>query len=113
MTTVAAALSALATAIKAVEKTAGDLQRASPPQLAPVNLALRTAQSVLDARITAVESGIVETSLGGVVPAGTGVSVTTMIESLSAQTTAINQADALRTSRAYLGRIGHNLKVIS
>lgn len=104
-------LAILRAAIQKVETaTGGELQRATPPQLAPVNVALIAARAAMRAKLDVLEAQIVETSIGGVVA---GIAVTRMIENLKAQTAIIREDDALRAASNYLARIAANVRVIS
>lgn len=107
---VADSITALQTAIDAATAVSGgSLARATPPQLAPVLAAMTAALAVTDARVSVVEAAILETGVLGVVAE---MNVTIMVETAIEQSRLERESAALRTTRAYLARLNHNVSVV-
>lgn len=95
--------SAIATATKAA---GGSLLRATPPQLAPVAVAMRAALTAINARISVVEAAISEASVLGI---DVSMHPTVMITTIGTQSRLERESAALRTTRGYLRRLNHNI----
>jgi hypothetical protein len=104
-------LTALQAAIATATKLAsGDLEIATPAQLAPVKVALTATFAAIDARLATIESLIDETTVAGLTG---GVSATAQITTFVAQVGYVRESDALHNVRAYLSRINANIITIS
>lgn len=105
------ALTALKTTIAtATTLASGDLEIATPAQLAPVKRAITTALAAIDARLAVIEALIDETTVGGLVG---GTSATVLIARLVQQSGYVRESDALHNTRAYLSRINQNIVTIA
>lgn len=90
----------------ATKAAGGSLLRATPPQLAPVSVAMKAALAATLARITVVEAAMLETAVLGV---EVTMYVTEMITTANAQSRLAREAAALRATRGYLRRLNHNI----
>lgn len=108
---VTTAITAAQTAVTAVERASGgSLERATPPQLAPVKVALTAALAAADARLAVLDASIIQTSVGGVV---VGQPITDGIATLAAQAKIARELSALRDTRGYLARIDKNIRTLA